>query len=88
VTQSAPSIRCPSPALRPGTQGIKRVAVNDATAQLTVVYLAPITLPQEAYLLDPLSYTLTGGQRLFPPEFSRPNFTVPPVRRWKRTACC
>src|SRR5947208_511613 len=61
-----PTILCPSPALRPGAQGIKRVVVNDASAQLIVVYLVPITLPQQAYLFNPLSYSLTGGQRLFP----------------------
>lgn len=61
-----PSLVCPSPVLRPGGQAIDRVAVDDANAQITVVFLAPITPAQQTYMLNPLSYTLTGGQRLFP----------------------
>ena len=68
MTQNSitPSIQCPSPVLRPGAQGIARVAVDDVNAQLIVAFRAPITLPQQSYLFNPLSYTLTGGQRLFP----------------------
>ena len=58
-----PSLQCPAPVLRPGAQGIARVAVDDVNAQLTVTFHRPVT---QAYLLNPRSYTLTGGQRLFP----------------------
>jgi len=61
-----PSIECPAPVLAPGSQGIARVGVDDAKAQLTVTLLAPITPSQRIYLANPLSYGLTGGQRLFP----------------------
>lgn len=61
-----PSIRCPQPVLGAGRQGIARVAVDDVRAQLIASFHAPITLPQQSYLLDPSSYALTGGQRLFP----------------------
>lgn len=43
-----------------------RVAVDDANAKLTVVFLAPIVLPAQSYLLNPSNYMLTGGQSLFP----------------------
>jgi hypothetical protein len=62
----APAIRCPAPVPGPGMQGILRVAVDDANARLTVAFLAPVALPQQNFLLNPLSYSLTGGQRLFP----------------------
>jgi hypothetical protein len=62
----APSIQCANASLHPGMQGIKRVTVDDLNARLTVVFLAPITSPQETYLLKPQSYSLTGGQRIFP----------------------
>jgi hypothetical protein len=52
--------------LRPGAQGLKRVGVDDENARLLAVFEAPVTLPQQSYLLRPQSYTLTGGQRLFP----------------------
>ena len=61
-----PPIQCPSPVLEAGAQGIERVAVDDASAKLTVVFLAPIVLPAQNFLLNPATYTLTGGQRLFP----------------------
>ena len=61
-----PPIQCPSPVLEAGAQGIERVAVDDAGATLTVVFLAPIVLPAQNFLLNPATYTLTGGQRLFP----------------------
>ena len=71
-----PSLRCPQAVLHPGMQGIERVAVDDARAQLLVTFYRPITLPLESYLLQASSYTLTGGQRLFPhvvkAEFSPP----------------
>jgi hypothetical protein len=47
-------------------QGIERIAVDDARAQLLVTFYRPITLPLESYLLQATSYTLTGGRRLFP----------------------
>jgi Baseplate J-like protein len=61
-----PSIVCPRPVLRAGAQGIARVAVDDAHATLEVTFVRPIRLPAEAFLLDPRSYSLTGGQRRFP----------------------
>ena len=61
-----PSIQCSAPVPGPGLQGVARVAVDDVNAKLTVVFLAPIVLPDQAFLLNPLSYSLTGGQRLFP----------------------
>ena len=75
-------IQCPSPALHPGSQGIARVSVNDAAAQIMVTFQVPITLPQESYLFSPLSYSLTGGQRIFPRILSATAFplTSPPVQ--------
>jgi hypothetical protein len=61
-----PSINCCQPELHFGMQGVARVAVDDAHSQLQVTFLRPINLPQESYLFDPGSYTLTGGQRFFP----------------------
>jgi len=68
VTQNtlSPTIQCPAPVLAPGAQGVARVAVDDANVRLIVTFLTPITPSQESYLTNPLSYTLTGGQRLFP----------------------
>jgi hypothetical protein len=65
-TLTIPSIDCPNPHLHPGMQGIARIAVDDAHAQLTVTFLAPLSFPRDAYLLDPRNYSLAGGQRLFP----------------------
>jgi len=62
----SPSIDCPAPALAPGAQGIARVAVDDVQARLIVTFLASFPLSPPPYLLNPLSYSLTGGQRLFP----------------------
>jgi hypothetical protein len=62
----SPSIECPTPELPPGAQGVVRVAVDDVHAQLVVTFHRAILLPQQAYLFDPRSYSLTGGQRLFP----------------------
>jgi hypothetical protein len=61
-----PGLACPTAQLHPGMQGLQRVAVNDAQAQLLLTFFRPIALPLESYLLQPASYTLTGGQRLFP----------------------
>lgn len=61
-----PTLICPAPVLRPGAQGIQRIAVDDETVTLTVTYYKPILSPDQFYLLKPASYTLTGGQRLFP----------------------
>lgn len=61
-----PTIQCPDSVLAIGEQGIARVAVDDTSARLTVTFLAPITAEQQIYLINPLSYTLTGGQRFFP----------------------
>src|SRR6266545_5823140 len=66
MTPHPPSIDCPRPNLAPGAQGIARVAVLDAPAQLLVTFERPLTPAQRAYLLDPRSYSLTGGRRLFP----------------------
>lgn len=63
-TVPLPSLQCPAPV--PHGQGILRVAVDDAAARLTVGFLAPITPAQLTYLLNPLSYALTGGVRIFP----------------------
>jgi hypothetical protein len=65
-TLPPPSLQCPTPVLRPGLQGIQRVAVDDANARVTVVFLAPTTAAEQPYLLNPLSYSLTGGVRIFP----------------------
>jgi len=64
--QFVPSLNCPNPQPHPGTQGIVRVAVDDSRAQLLVTFLAPIILPQQSFLLNPSSYNLFGGERLFP----------------------
>ena len=61
-----PTIQCPVPVLAPGAQGVARVAVDDANIRLIVTFLTPITSSQRQYLGNPLNYTLTGGQRLFP----------------------
>src|SRR6266704_2334272 len=61
---------CPDPQLRANAQGIALVAVDDTAAQLIVTYEVPVEVPvtpsQQTYLLNPRSYSLTGGQRLFP----------------------
>src|SRR4051812_23273950 len=57
---------CPGAELHPGMQGIDRIAVDDANARLLVTFFRPLALPVESHLLQPASYTLTGGQRLFP----------------------
>ena len=49
-----------------GAQGLLRVAVDDAAAQLVLTFAGVITLAQQADLLNPRSYSLSGGQRLFP----------------------
>ena len=61
-----PTLQCGAPELHPGMQGMELVAVDDTNAQLLVTFFRPITLPLESYLLQATSYTLTGGQRLFP----------------------
>jgi Baseplate J-like protein len=65
ITQQ-PTLICPTPILRPGMQGIERVAVDDQNATLLVTFYQPILSPDQSFLLKPSSYTLTGGQRLFP----------------------
>lgn len=65
-TNFRPTIECPDPVLPPGAQGILRVAVDDSLAQLVVTFANVITLAQQANLLNPRSYALIGGQRLFP----------------------
>jgi len=62
----SPTINCPNAVVRADAQGIERVAVDDQQAQLLVTFFHTILIPQESYLLSPASYTLTGGQRLFP----------------------
>src|SRR5262252_4726795 len=59
----APAINCPAPNLRAGAQGLARVAVDDTHALLLATFEIPVT---QAYLLDPRSYNLTGGARIFP----------------------
>lgn len=59
-----PSIDCPAPQLGPNAQGIARVDVLDTPAQLVVTFERPIT--GQNYLLTARSYSLSGGQRLFP----------------------
>ena len=66
ANMASPSLNCPQAALAPGAQGIERVAVDDARAQILVTFLRPLVLPQQTYLLNPANYSLTGGQRLFP----------------------
>src|SRR5271166_5785350 len=61
-----PGIHCPNPNLHPGMQGIERVAVDDAHAQLLVTFFPPPAPPLGPDLLQPASYSLSGGQRLFP----------------------
>jgi hypothetical protein len=72
------SLQCPQPELRPGAQGLARVAVDDRNATLVVTFLRPIALPAQAYLLDPRSYTLTGGQRRFPRVLTATPLTATP----------
>ena len=76
----SPAIQCPAPVLPAGAQGVARVAVDDTNARLTVTFLAPITAAQKAYLRKPLSYSLNGGQRLFPRilAVSLPALSSPP----------
>lgn len=66
VSNLHPSITCPDPLLPAGKQGIIRVAVDDANSQLVVTFATVISIAQQAYLLDRHSYSLSGGQRLFP----------------------
>jgi hypothetical protein len=61
-----PGIDCPDPRLPPGAQGIARVAVDDARAELVVTFQRPLALPAQRYALEPRSYSLSGGRRLFP----------------------
>ncbi|HEY0786344.1 MAG TPA: baseplate J/gp47 family protein, partial [Acidobacteriaceae bacterium] len=49
-----------------GVQGVERAAVDDQHATVLVTFFLPILSPDQAFLLKPASYTLTGGQRLFP----------------------
>ncbi len=65
-TNFRPTIECPDPVLPPGAQGLLRVAVDDSAAQLVLTFAGVITPAQQTYLLNPRSYTLSGGQRLFP----------------------
>ena len=57
------TLQCPQAVLHAGMQGIERVAVDDARAQLLVTFYRQ---PLEPYLALASSYTLTGGHRLFP----------------------
>jgi hypothetical protein len=60
------NIECPDPVLPLGAQGLLRVAVNDAAAQLVLTFAGVISASQQTDLLNPRSYSLSGGQRLFP----------------------
>src|SRR5260370_13535952 len=59
-------LNCPAPVIHAGAQGIKRVAVDDTTAALTVELYKQIANPATAYELNVRSYSLTGGARPFP----------------------
>jgi hypothetical protein len=59
-------VQCSNANLHPSMQGIERVTVDDARAQLLVTFFPPPAPPLKPYLLQASSYTLTGGQRLFP----------------------
>src|SRR5690349_274708 len=74
---TTPSLICAEPQPAPGAQGIARIAVDDTHAQLVVTWLIPVALPAQAFLLDPRSYTLAGGQRRFP-RVVRAEVIVPP----------
>jgi hypothetical protein len=86
-TPIIPSIDCPNPQLHSGAQGIARVAVDDLAAQLRVTFVAPLSFPRDAFLLDPASYILTGGQRLFPQvlQVSSSSVSSPPSSADMRT---
>jgi hypothetical protein len=47
-------------------QGILRVAVDELAPRLSVVFQAPIVLPDQSFLQNPLNYSLTGGERIRP----------------------
>src|SRR5271170_3877921 len=76
----SPTIICPDAVVRADAQGIERVAVDDQHAQLLVTFFHPIRMPEQSYLLSPASYTLTGGQRLFPHviKAEAPTLSSPP----------
>ncbi|HYK05714.1 MAG TPA: baseplate J/gp47 family protein [Thermoanaerobaculia bacterium] len=61
-----PSIRCPRASIAENAQGILRVEVHDDTAQLVVRFAQDVSDPSQAFLFQPGSYTLTGGDRIFP----------------------
>ena len=61
-----PTLECPEPILGETEQGIERVAVDDELAHLLVTFYRPLTPAQQLYLLQPRSYSLSGGRRLFP----------------------
>ncbi len=82
TTALRPAIDCPSPTLAPGAQGIERVAVDDAQAQLIVTFVRAIAPGELAALLQRGSYTLTGGARIFPRILSAALPAVPdPLNR-------
>lgn len=66
ATSLTSSIQCPSRVLAAGMQGILRVAVDDQNAKLTVIFKAPIVLPDQVFLQNPLNFNLTGGERIRP----------------------
>jgi len=63
---SAPAIRCPKATLATNAQGVLRVTVLDDSAQLIVRFARDVTNPPQPLLLRATSYTLTGGERIFP----------------------
>ncbi|MBV8370813.1 MAG: baseplate J/gp47 family protein [Candidatus Eremiobacteraeota bacterium] len=82
TTALRPAIDCPAPTLTPGAQGIERVAVDDAQAQLTVTFVRAIAPGELSVLLQRGSYTLTGGARIFPRILSAALPAVPdPLHR-------
>lgn len=61
-----PSIVCPRPVPRPSSQGLEALDVSADQRQLTVTFLASVTVIGFPYLFDPARYSLTGGRRLHP----------------------
>lgn len=62
----APPLACSAPRPQPGTQGIARIAVDDASATITVTFLHDLTPQEQQYAYDASAYVLTGGEVIFP----------------------
>jgi hypothetical protein len=65
-----PPLSCAPSAPRRGTLGLRRVAVDDALGTLTATFelkdATGVDQPLPPFVLDPRSYSLTGGHRCFP----------------------